>query len=102
VSNYTQEFDRVAKHVFSEPKFVAQFEYLRDYPNPMQQILGQIPREAVEGFIDGEAWPEGVANQTVTAVDFGETPDWDWWEPRHDQPWRRQAHRDRVFHGSDR
>ena len=29
----------------------------------------------------------------------GETIDPDWWEPRHDQPWRRQVARDREEFG---
>jgi hypothetical protein len=37
-----------------------------------------------------------VADEEVT-VEFHEMPDFDWWEPRHDQPWRRQDARRREF-----
>ena len=88
-----EEFDRVLRHVWSEPKFVAQVEWMKDHPGIVGQMMEQgVSRSEIEGYIDGEGWEH--PDREVTLV-VHEMPNFDWWEPRHDQPWRRQAARDR-------
>ena len=81
--------------VWSEPKFVAQVKWHEMHPDPIQQIfaqLGSLPASKSGGSI--ASWLHKHADETVT-VQLHEPPDWDWWEPRHDQPWRRKQARDR-------
>jgi hypothetical protein len=87
--------NRVLKHVYSEPKFVAQVEWWHLHPDPIQQALAIVGRDAAEQYIEGHGWPEGVAEMEISVTMPPEEPDWDWWEPRHDQPWRREQARDR-------
>lgn len=91
-------FNRIVKHVYTEPKLVAVVEFMRDYPSPIQQMLGQVgSRPASYADEDVRAWLESVADVEVSVTLPPERPDFDWWEPRHDQPWRRQAARDREL-----
>jgi len=87
------EYDKTIQHVFGEEKSRAIFEYMSDYPSPMQQMLEQVGRAAAEQYADTGEWPD--PDQRVSVVIQDERPDFDWWEPRHDAPWRRQYHRDR-------
>ena len=86
-------YAEIVKHVWTEPKGRAQVEWYREN-NPMRQLEEQLGRAALEQFADGGGWRDPEARVTITLC---EPPDWDWWEPRHDQPWRRQAARDREF-----
>lgn len=97
MSRQIDRFNTVLKHVWTEPKFRAQVEYFHDYPSPVQQMLGQIPRHVLEDFAAGEGWPDDVAEQEVSFVEQPQMPDFDWWEPRHDQPWRREQARAREL-----
>jgi hypothetical protein len=83
------DFDRIAKHVWTEPKFVAEVEWHGEYGLAAQ--LGRQAAPQMEQIARGE---QPTPNVEVTLA-FHEPPDFDWWEPRHDQPWRRQAARDR-------
>lgn len=94
MNKHMATLNSVLKHVYSEPKFVAQVQFWNECPTPMQQIFGSIPRPVVKDYIDGKGWPEHIANQTVSYVEY-EQIDFDWWEPRHDAPWRRQDARNR-------
>jgi hypothetical protein len=84
----------IAKHVWTEPKFVAQIEWGRDHPSLAAQLMGQVPRKELEEYVDTGQHPN--PDRRVSFVMYDE-PDWDWWEPRYDQPWRRQAARDREL-----
>jgi hypothetical protein len=88
------EMNRVLKHVYGEPKFVAQVQYWKECPSPAAQIFGAIPRPVLDDFVAGRGWPEDVANRQVSFVQY-EQIDFNWWEPRHDAPWRRQDARNR-------
>lgn len=95
VMGAASEFGRVAKHVYTEPKFVAQVQWMHEHPNPVQQIFNQLGSQPLsKSDEDVRDWLEANADRRVT-VEIHEMPDFDWWEPRHDQPWRRQAARDR-------
>lgn len=85
----------IMKHVWSDPKHRALIDYMYDYPSPIQQILGQVPREEQGAFVRGEGWAN--PDRIVSFAEVEPMPDFDWWEPRHDQPWRRQAARDREL-----
>lgn len=87
----TGSFTRVLKHVWSDPKFVAEMEWFRDHPNPMQQVFAQLGSRPGSNVGD---WLREVADEEVYIL-IHEPPDFDWWEPRHDQPWRRGQARDR-------
>ena len=84
----------VIRHVWTEPKFVAQVHWARDQPSLFEQIMAQVGRSAVEQYAAGGDWPNP---DTLVHVEVRKEPDWDWWEPRHDQPWRRQQARDRAL-----
>lgn len=92
-----EEFDVIVKHCWSEPKFVAKVQWMGEHPDPVSQIFAQLGSQPVskrEG--DVYRWLEDVADETVSVM-IHEEPDWDWWEPRHDQLWRRAATRDREL-----
>lgn len=87
------DFDRILRHIWSEPKFVAEVEYM-NLPNHLSnQLAAQWPRTEMAHYIatGKHADPE----RTITFEAPPEPIDFDWWEPRYDQPWRRQAARDR-------
>lgn len=88
-----QRMDLVIRHCWSEPKAVAQIEWWDDHPPFASQLMDQVGWQA-DGFLSGRGWVD--PNQEVTLVQY-EEPDWDWWEPRHDQPWRRQEFRSREL-----
>ena len=87
-------FEAVAKHVYTEPKFVARIEWGRDHPSLAAQLMGQVGRGALEQYV--ATGKHANPDQQIVFVKYDE-PDWDWWEPRYDQPWRRQVARDREF-----
>lgn len=82
--------NRIMKHAWLEPKFVAQVEWMADHPGLSMQIEQQVGRAAMEQYAAGGGWPDPDA--AVTFV-IHEEPDWDWWEPTSE--WRRLAARDR-------
>lgn len=82
-------FNDVLRHVWCEPRFVAEMEWSREY-SVGAQMMGQVPRHEVEQFVDGEGWEN--PDRTIT-IEFHEPPDFDWWEPT--SAWRRKAARDR-------
>lgn len=85
----------IIKHVWTEPKSVAQWEWLLENDGYANQLSQQVNRHAMQQFVDGDGWPEPeqrIAFHKPMMVE----PDWDWWEPRHDQPWRRTSARDHA------
>lgn len=90
----------VIKHVWTEPKAVAKIhwmEYQREHaPSLMDQIFAQVGYGAAEQFASGGGWPDPDQRITLVRYDL-EEPDWDWWEPRHDQLWRRTTMRNAAF-----
>ena len=90
-----EDLDRVLKHVWLEPKFKATMEWYDTHPDPVSQMFAQVgSRPASKDDEEVGAWLRNHADETVT-VELHEPPDFDWWEPRHDQPWRRKQTRDR-------
>ena len=92
-----EQMNAVVKHVWTEPKFVAQVKWRALQPSLSQQLEAQVGRSAMERFAAGGGWPE--PDRVVSFVLPDEEPDWDWWEPRHDQLWRREAARARELEG---
>jgi hypothetical protein len=86
-------FGVIAKHVYTEPRFKAEAEWLHEF-GVAAQLGRQVPREEMVGFVAGHGW-ENPDREIV--LEMHEPPDWDWWEPRHDQPWRRKQSRDREL-----
>jgi len=89
----SSKFDRVLRRIWCEPKFVARIKWLNEY-SVNAQLHAQVPRAEMEAFVRGEGWVN--PDRPISFV-VHEEPDWNWWEPRYDQPWRRQQARDREF-----
>jgi hypothetical protein len=87
---------RVIKHIWTEPRFLAEFEWLNGSDSISQQLERQVGRGAMETYVATGHWPD--PDQEVTLVMPDEPPDWDWWEPT--TRWRRIAARDREFDAS--
>lgn len=89
----TDRIAAIARHVWTEPRRVAEMAWDAKY-SLGSQLMRQIPREEAEAFVDGEGWAEP---DRVITIDVYERPDFAWWEPRHDAPWRRQQARVREL-----
>lgn len=84
--NSLETFGRAVKLVFGDPKFRAQIEWMQQY-GLCAQLERQWPREEMEDYATTGQHPNPARGVRLA---FHEMPDFDWWEPRHDQPWRRQ------------
>lgn len=84
----------ILKHTYSEPKFNAWIEWGEDHPSLARQLMDQVGRPALDEYVETGQHPN--PEQRVSFVRY-EEPDWDWWEPRHDQPWRRKQARHREL-----
>lgn len=84
----------ILKHTYSEPKFKASIEWGKDHPSLAAQLMGRVGRAALEEYVETGQHPN--PEQRVSFVRY-EEPDWDWWEPRHDQLWRRKQARHREL-----
>jgi hypothetical protein len=91
--NTVKSFRDAARFVFTEPKFVAQLEWHRKY-GLGGQLEEQWPRDEMEAFAATGQHPH--PERRVRLV-LNEMPDFDWWEPRYDQSWRRQDARRREW-----
>lgn len=87
----TDVMNIILKHVYTEPRFVAEIEWSRRF-SLSAQLMGQVPREELEEYVDTGQHPN--PDRTITFVHY-EEPDWDWWEPT--TRWRRIAARDREL-----
>lgn len=85
--------NNVLKCVYSEPKFRAQIEWHAEY-SAGAQLHRQVPRLELEHYVATGQHPN--PQRRVEIVLYAE-PEWDWWEPRYDQPGRREAARRREF-----
>jgi hypothetical protein len=80
-TNAAEALDNAIVCYMLDPRFVAQSKWMSGYGLACQFI------HALESH-----GPEG----TVTLVKH-EEPDWQWWEPRYDQPFRRVQARERHY-----
>lgn len=83
----------IIRHVWSDPRRVAEIEWMDLHPGPGFQIEEQVGREAMEQFAAGGGWPDPDAR--ITIVMPPDPPDWDWWEPT--TRWRREQARGREL-----
>jgi hypothetical protein len=88
-----ENFNTIMRHVYTEPRFRAKVEWHSEY-GIGAQLHRQVPRAEMKAFVAGHGWQN--PDREVSLVRY-EEPDWDWWEPRHDQLWRRQAARQREL-----
>lgn len=63
-----------------------------------------MPAQTLENFEKHLKFAWGDRDKSDVAMSWfppdGEVLDPDWWEPRHDAPWRRQDARARAFYGA--
>jgi hypothetical protein len=81
-----KSFTRAINLVFHDPKFEAAIEWHREYGIPAQ-LQRQWGRDDMAQYVNTGQHVRPDHSVTLYAE---EIPDFDWWEPRHDQPWRRQ------------
>lgn len=91
-----ERYEEILRHVWLEPRSLAQSEWSKQN-NPFE-FLREIPRAEVKAFVEGKGWSEKTGKKTVQ-ITLRKEPDWAWWEPRYDQPWRRETMRDAAFYG---
>lgn len=89
-----QRFDRIMMQaVFGDPKCRAQVEWLSEY-GFSAQLEQQWPRHEMEAYV---ATGEHLNPTRRLSLTLQEPPDFDWWEPRYDQPGRREQTRRREM-----
>ena len=76
-----------------DPKYVAINEWMGQY-GIISQLCGQWPRDEMEAFV---GTGEHLNPDREMKLVVHEQPDWDWWEPRYDSPYRREQAREREF-----
>lgn len=82
-------FSKVCRVVFTDPKCLAQLEWHREY-GFSAQLEQQVPRDELETYVATGQHPN--PDRRVSFV-LNEMPDFDWWEPRYDQPGGREQTR---------
>lgn len=94
MSRRMRNLNTIIKHVYTEPKTVAQIQWSADHPSVGMQLEQQVGWHNLQHYVATGQHPD--PDIRVSIVQYDE-PDWDWWEPRYDQPWRREQARDREL-----